>query len=80
MMAASTPRISAAVMVTSAASAGFLQISRSECSLADGAIFGHVASGLTHEPHRRVFDGLGLAGAHEAGIWGRHEVLNVAFF
>ena len=33
MMAASTPRASAAVMVTSAASAGFLQISISEYCL-----------------------------------------------
>ena len=48
--------------------------------LADRAIFGHVASGLAHEPDGRAVDGLGLAGANEAGIRGRHEFLNVAFF
>ena len=46
MMAASMPRISAAVIVTSAARAGFLQISRSECCLRDRAVLRHVASGL----------------------------------
>ena len=79
-MAASTPRNSAAVMVTSAASAGFLQISRKGMLLADGAVLGHVASGLAHEPDRRAVDGLGFAGADEAGIGGRHEFLNVAPF
>ena len=48
--------------------------------LADGAVLGHVASGLAHEPDRRAVDGLRLAGANEAGIRGRHEFMNVAFF
>ena len=47
--------------------------------LADGAVLGHVASGLAHEPDGSAVDGLRLAGANEAGIWGRHELLNVAF-
>ena len=70
MMAASTPRNSAAVMVTSAASAGFLQISSKRVLLADGAVLGHVASGLAHEPDGSAVDGLRFAGADEAGIWG----------
>ena len=48
--------------------------------LADRAIFGHIASGLAHEPDGRAVDGLRFAGAHEAGIWSRHELMNVAFF
>ena len=41
--------------------------------LANGAILGHVASGLAHEPDGSALDGLGLAGANEEGIGGRHE-------
>ena len=48
--------------------------------LADGPVLGHVAAGLAHEPDGRAVDGLGLAGANEVGIWGRHEFLNVASF
>ena len=80
MMAASTPRISAAVMVTSAASCGLLADFEQRILLADGAILGHVASGLAHEPDGRAVDGLSLAGANEEGIRGGHEPLNVAFF
>ena len=48
--------------------------------LADRAILGHVASGLPHEPDGRAVDSLRFAGANEAGIGSRHEVLTVAFF
>jgi hypothetical protein len=41
--------------------------------LANGAIFGHVAAGLAHEPHWSAINGLGLAGTDEDGIWGRHD-------
>jgi hypothetical protein len=41
--------------------------------LANGAVFGHVASGLTHEPDGSVVDRLRFAGANEAGIGGRHD-------
>jgi hypothetical protein len=47
--------------------------------LADGSVFGHVPSSLTHEPDGSAVDPLGLTGANEVGIWGRHEVMNVAF-
>ena len=48
--------------------------------LADCAVLRHVASGLAHEPDGGAVDGLGLAGANKVGIWGRHEVMNLAFF
>jgi len=41
--------------------------------LANGAVLGHVASGLAHEPDWRSLDGLGLRGANEDGIGRRHE-------
>lgn len=47
--------------------------------LADRAIFGHVASGLAHEPNRRALDRLRFAGANEDGIGRGHELMNVAF-
>jgi carboxymethylenebutenolidase len=47
--------------------------------LADRTVLGHVSSRLTHEPDGSAVDGLGLAGANKVGIWGRHEVLTVAF-
>jgi len=34
--------------------------------LADGTIFGHVPSGLAHEPHGRAVHRLGLASPHKA--------------
>jgi hypothetical protein len=40
--------------------------------LANGAIFGHVASSLTHEPDGSVVGGLRFAGAKEAGIGSGH--------
>src|SRR5579864_6448652 len=46
---------------------------------ADGAVFGHVAARLTHEPDRRAINRLCLASLHESGFWGRHEHLTVAF-
>ena len=46
---------------------------------ADGAVFGHVASGLAHEPDGRAVDRLRLAGFDEAGFRGRHESVNVTF-
>jgi hypothetical protein len=39
---------------------------------ADGAVFGHVASGLAHEPDWGVGGGLGFAGANEGGVGGGH--------
>ena len=47
--------------------------------LANGAVLGHVASGLAHEPDRSALDGLGSAGANEDGIRCGHEPINVAF-
>jgi len=41
--------------------------------LANGAILGHVASGLAHEPDGREVDGLRFTGANEAGIGGGHD-------
>src|SRR5216683_573525 len=46
---------------------------------ADSAVFGHVASCLTHEPHRRTLSRHRFAGSHENGIRRGHELLNVAF-
>jgi hypothetical protein len=47
--------------------------------LANRAILGHVASCLPHEPDRGTVNRLTLAGAHEVGIRGGHEWMNVAF-
>src|SRR5438552_12013089 len=47
--------------------------------LADSAILGHVAPGLTHEPDRSSINGLRLAGLYEARLGSGHETLNVAF-
>ena len=41
--------------------------------LANGAVLGHVASGLAHEPDGSALDGLRLAGANEDGIGRRHD-------
>ena len=54
MIAASTPSCSTAITVTSAAASGVLHSSRKPEPLADGAVLGHVAAGLAHEPDRRV--------------------------
>ena len=48
--------------------------------LADRAVLRHVASSLAHEPDGSAVDGLRFAGADEAGIGGRHELLNLASF
>jgi len=48
--------------------------------LANGTVFGHVASGLAHEPDGSALDGLGFAGANEDGIGRGHEPITVAFF
>ena len=56
MMAASTGRISAAVMVTSAAMSGVRQMSSSVWLLAHGHVFRHVAAGLAQKPHRGSID------------------------
>ena len=80
MMAASTPRNSAAVMVTSAATCGLLADLEKRVLFADRAVLGHVATGLAHEPDGCAIDRLRLAGANEVGIRGRHEFLNVAVF
>ena len=47
--------------------------------LANGAVLGHVASGLAHEPDGSAIDGLGLAGANEERIGRGHELFTVAF-
>ena len=47
--------------------------------LADGAVLGHVASSLPHEPDGSAIDGLGFAGANEEGIRRGHEPITVAF-
>jgi hypothetical protein len=41
--------------------------------LANGAVLGHVASGLAHEPDGSSIDGLGFAGANEDGIRRGHD-------
>ena len=38
--------------------------------LADGAVLGHVASGLAHEPDRSAFGGLSLGGADKERVGG----------
>ena len=80
MMAASTPRNFGGGDGDFGGERGFLADLEQRMLLADRAILRHVASGLTHEPDGRVVDRLGLAGANEAGIWGRHERMNLAFF
>ena len=47
--------------------------------LANGAVLGHVASSLAHEPDGSSLDGLGFAGANEDGIGRRHEPITLAF-
>src|SRR5260370_38600531 len=47
--------------------------------LANGAVLGHVASSLAHEPDGSALDGLGFAGANEDGIGRRHEPTTLAF-
>ncbi len=42
-------------------------------ALADGAVFGHVAAGLAHEPDGDGVAGLGFAGANEEGVRGGHS-------
>jgi hypothetical protein len=46
--------------------------------LANGAVLGHVASGLAHEPDGSAVARLGFAGANEDGIRGGHEPTTVA--
>ena len=67
-IAASTPSRSAAVTVTSVASSGFLQSSRNETFAADGAVLGHVAARLPHQPDRRDVGRLATAGAEEGAV------------
>ena len=66
MMAASTSRRSAAVMVTSAAMSGVRQMSSEAVMLAHGHVLGHIAAGLAEEPDGRAIHGLAQAGADEA--------------
>jgi hypothetical protein len=47
--------------------------------LANGAVLGHVASGLAHEPDGSAVDGLGFTGPNEERIGGGHEPITVAF-
>src|SRR5216684_8847960 len=47
--------------------------------LANGAVLGHVASSLAHEPDWSAVDGLGFAGANEDGIGRGHEPTTLAF-
>src|SRR5208282_326518 len=44
---------------------------------ADGAVLGHVASSLTHEPDWSPFGGLSLGGANEERVCGRHGPFNL---
>ena len=67
------------LMVTSAASVRLFADFDQGILLADGAVLGHVASGLAHEPDGGPFDRLGLGGANEERIGGRHEPSNLAF-
>ena len=60
-MAASTPRRSAAVTVTSVARSGRLHRSEKTHLVADGPVFGHVASCLAHQPYRRKLNRLTAA-------------------
>src|SRR6516225_10062424 len=46
---------------------------------ADGAVLGHVPSGLPHEPDGGAIDRLGPAGADKARVRSGHVSLNVAF-
>ena len=62
MIAASTPSRSTAVTVTSAAASGLWQSSRKPKLLAHGAVLGHVAPGLPHEPDGRERRRLAAAG------------------
>ena len=62
MMAASTSSFSAAVMVTSAARSGFLQISQQGMVAANGLVLRHIAAGLAEKPHRGFVHGLAQAG------------------
>ncbi len=65
MMAASTPRRSAAVIVTSAAMCGGAADFEQGVVAADGHVFGHIAAGLAEEPDGGAVDGLAEAGADE---------------
>src|SRR6266478_6772664 len=47
--------------------------------LANGAVLGHVASSLAHEPDGSSLDGLGFAGANEDGSGRGHEPTTLAF-
>ena len=47
--------------------------------LANGAVLGHVASGLPHKPDGSALDRLRLTGANEERIGRRHESITVAF-
>ena len=45
--------------------------------LANGAVLGHVASGLAHEPDGSAIDGLRLAGANELGVGCGHDSIKL---
>src|SRR5438270_6045929 len=47
--------------------------------LAHGAIFGHVAPGLAHEPDGSALYRLRLASANEVAVGCGHELMNLAF-
>ena len=70
MMAASTPRRSAAVMVTSAASVGGAADVEQGVVAADGAVLRHVAAGLAEEPDGGAVGGKAEAGAKETAATG----------
>ena len=67
-IAASTPRRSAAVTVTSVASSGRLQSSRNGTLERRVPVFGHVAAGLPHQPDGRDLGRFPAAGPEERGV------------
>src|SRR5258708_935222 len=48
--------------------------------LANGAVLGHVAPSLAHEPDGSSLDGQGVAGENEDGNGRRHEQTTLALF
>ena len=77
-MAASTPRASAAVIVTSAAKAGVLQISSSECALRT-ALYSAIERPAWRISQTGELRSLLTTGTHKSGIRSSHVALTLAF-